>query len=44
MPPRLSAKNDPTQIANDGHFLLVDDLISAIREDRDPMIPGEEGR
>ncbi|MDF2959374.1 MAG: oxidoreductase [Paenibacillus sp.] len=42
--PRVSAKNDPTQIANDGHFLLVDDLIQAIRENRDPMVPGEEGR
>jgi UDP-N-acetyl-2-amino-2-deoxyglucuronate dehydrogenase len=42
--PRVSAKNDPTQIANDGHFLLVDDLIQAIRENRDPMVSGEQGR
>ena len=42
--PRVSAKNDPTQISNDGHFVLVKDLIEAIREDRDPIIPGEEGR
>jgi UDP-N-acetyl-2-amino-2-deoxyglucuronate dehydrogenase len=42
--PRVSAKNDPTQISNDGHFLFVEDLIQAIREDRDPMITGEEGR
>ncbi|WP_165972103.1 Gfo/Idh/MocA family protein [Paenibacillus piri] len=42
--PRVSAKNDPLQIANDGHYLLVDDLIRAIRENRDPLISGEEGR
>lgn len=42
--PRVSASNDPTQIANDGHFILVNDLIQAIREDRDPLVPGEEGR
>jgi UDP-N-acetyl-2-amino-2-deoxyglucuronate dehydrogenase len=42
--PRVSAKNDPTQIASDGHFLIVDDLIQAIVEDRDPMVTGEEAR
>jgi predicted dehydrogenase len=42
--PRVSAKNDPTQIASDGHFLLVEDLIAAVREDRDPMVTGEEAR
>ncbi|NHN32627.1 Gfo/Idh/MocA family protein [Paenibacillus agricola] len=42
--PRVSAKDDPTQIASDGHFLLVEDLIAAVREDRDPMVTGEEAR
>jgi UDP-N-acetyl-2-amino-2-deoxyglucuronate dehydrogenase len=42
--PRVSAKNDPSAITNDGHFILVDDLIQAIREDRDPLVSGEEGR
>jgi UDP-N-acetyl-2-amino-2-deoxyglucuronate dehydrogenase len=40
----LSSKDDPTRIANHGHFLLIDDLIQAIRENRDPLISGEEGR
>ncbi|MDR6882204.1 Gfo/Idh/MocA family oxidoreductase [Bacillus sp. 3255] len=42
--PRVSASSDPAQIANDGHFILVDDLIQAIRENRDPLVSGEEGR
>lgn len=28
----------------DGHSILVEDMIRAIWEDRDPMIPGEEAR
>ncbi|MDD9267744.1 Gfo/Idh/MocA family protein [Paenibacillus sp. GCM10023248] len=42
--PRVGASSDPAQIANDGHFILVDDLIQAIRENRDPLVSGEEGR
>lgn len=38
----LAASSSATNISNDGHFVLVDDLIQAIREDRDPMITGEE--
>lgn len=38
----LAASSSATNISNDGHFVLVDDLIQAIREDRDPMIRGEE--
>ncbi len=41
---RISSKTDPTQITKDGHYILVDDMISAIREDRDPLISGEEAR
>ncbi|GIP33893.1 Gfo/Idh/MocA family protein [Paenibacillus sp. J2TS4] len=38
----LAASSSATNISNDGHFVLVDDLIQAIHEDRDPMITGEE--
>lgn len=44
VPPRVKAKDDLSNIKSDGHYLLIDDLIRAIREDRDPMISGEEGR
>ena len=36
--------SDPTAIAAVGHALQVQDLVNAIREDRDPLITGEEGR
>ncbi len=35
---------DPTKISGGGHKLLVQDLVNAIREDREPMIPGREAR
>lgn len=38
----LAASSSATNISADGHSILVDDLIRAIREDRDPMITGEE--
>ncbi len=41
---RVSSKTDPAQIAKDGHFILVDDMISAIRDNREPAISGEEAR
>ncbi len=34
----------PTGIQVDGHVRLVEDLVAAIREDRQPLVPGEEGR
>lgn len=35
---------DPTAISTDGHTLQIADLCRAIREDRDPMLTGEEAR
>jgi len=48
-PPVIAAKevdgsDNPQAISNDGHYILVDDLIGAIREDREPLISGEEAR
>jgi predicted dehydrogenase len=36
--------SDPTAIGAGGHMLLIQDLVNAIREDREPMIPGREAR
>lgn len=36
--------SDPKALGLQGHAQLVQDMINAVREDRDPMIPGEEGR
>ncbi|WP_028547408.1 Gfo/Idh/MocA family protein [Paenibacillus sp. UNC451MF] len=49
-PPVLSSdrkaegSDNPQAISEDGHFILVDDLIHAIREDREPLISGIEAR
>ncbi len=36
--------SDPTAISAGGHIVLIHDLVNAIREDREPMIPGREAR
>jgi predicted dehydrogenase len=36
--------SDPRAVSNEGHRLQVEDLVGAIRENRAPFIPGEEGR
>ncbi|WP_127581957.1 Gfo/Idh/MocA family protein [Paenibacillus koleovorans] len=41
---RVSSKIDPSQMDKDGHYILVDDMIRAIAEDRDPVVSGEEAR
>ena len=35
---------DPKAISVEGHRRLVEDLALAIRDNRPPMIPGEEAR
>jgi predicted dehydrogenase len=35
---------DPGAIGVNSHRLQIEDMIAAIREDREPMIPGEAGR
>lgn len=37
-----SPSSDAANISADGHYILVDDMIQAIKEDRDPMVTGEE--
>lgn len=41
---QAEGSSDPAAISADGHYILVDDMIQAIRENRDTLIPGEEGR
>ena len=38
----LAPSSDPRNISSNGHYILIDDMIQAIREDRDPMVTGEE--
>ncbi|MCY3765093.1 MAG: Gfo/Idh/MocA family oxidoreductase [Gemmatimonadetes bacterium] len=35
---------DPSDIGSSGHVFLVDDLVRAIREDREPYVTGESAR
>ena len=39
-----TAATEPTAIATEGHQIQISDLCRAIREDRDPMVTGEEAR
>lgn len=39
-----SAASDPTAISTYGHQVQIADLITAVREDREPMVNGEEAR
>jgi predicted dehydrogenase len=39
-----SQEGDPPTVYGFGHRELISDLMQAIREDRAPAIPGEEGR
>ena len=36
--------SDPKAISNKGHSIFVDDMIQAIKEDREPLVSGEEAR
>jgi UDP-N-acetyl-2-amino-2-deoxyglucuronate dehydrogenase len=39
-----SASSDPRNISSTGHSIIVDDMIQAILDDRDPMVTGEEAK
>lgn len=39
-----SASSNPKNIFKEGHRLMVQDFVNAVREDRDPMVTGEEAR
>lgn len=41
---KADGTDDPHAISADGHYILVDDLIRAARENREPLISGEEAR
>jgi UDP-N-acetyl-2-amino-2-deoxyglucuronate dehydrogenase len=41
---RVNSSSDPSKIASDGHFVLLQDFIDAIREDRDPLMTGAEAK
>jgi len=41
---KVGGSSDPAAISSSGHYALIDDMISAILEDRDPMITGESAR
>ncbi|NLC44480.1 MAG: Gfo/Idh/MocA family oxidoreductase [Clostridiales bacterium] len=41
---KVGGSDDPAAISNLGHDALIDDMISAVIEDRDPMITGESAR
>jgi len=38
----LAASSSATNISASGHAILIDDMIRAIQENRDPMVTGEE--
>ena len=38
------AASDPTAIGAEGHRIQIADLIAAVKEDREPMLSGEEAR
>jgi len=39
-----TAASDPRDIAEDGHTIQIRDLVAAIKEDRKPMVSGEDAR
>lgn len=40
----LGGASDPAKISSAGHFILIKDLVDAINENRETMIPPEEAR
>ncbi|KIL41369.1 oxidoreductase [Gordoniibacillus kamchatkensis] len=40
----LSSSSNPQNIAVEGHYFYVNDIIRAIRDDREPYVSGEEAR
>lgn len=41
---KLGGAGNAAAISSVGHYILLKDLIDSIKEDREPMIPPEEGR
>jgi predicted dehydrogenase len=40
----VGGSSDPRAIGFQGHRILIEDLVGAIRDKRPPMIPGSEAR
>ena len=41
---KLGGANNPSEIKCAGHYILLKDIMDAIRTNREPMIPPEEGK
>ena len=41
---KLGGSGDNKDISSEGHYILINDMINAINEDRDPMITGEQAQ
>jgi len=41
---RVTGSSDPGAVDSEGHRVLVQDFVSAVREKREPLIPGSEAR
>lgn len=42
--PPLEEKTSNPKGLNHGHYMFIDDMIHAVRRNRDPLVPGEEAR
>jgi len=43
-PDGLSASSNPLNVSNVGHVAQITDMVGAVREGRDPIVDGREGR
>lgn len=41
---KLGGSGDNKDISSEGHYILINDMINAINEDRDPMVTGEQAQ
>lgn len=41
---KLGGSSDPADISSYGHLVQIKDLIEAIKQDKEPIVPPEEGR
>lgn len=39
-----SGASDPKATSTEGHRIQIEDFVAAIKEDRDPMVTGEDAR
>lgn len=41
---KMGGASNPADISSQGHLILIQDMVNAINENREPMIPPEEGK